>query len=95
MRSIRSATDAISRVQTSQTDMERLWREYEEAVNYARNWNNTSLGTRLGVRNPNWHDYLNPFSILDNDAQTDNYLRQELERVQDVRVAQQLRIGPA
>jgi len=73
----------VEPVQRSQTRMEALYREYEEKVAQAKDPNNMGFGEFLGTVNPNWHDYINPFSIFDDEGQVQQHLMERVQAVKD------------
>ena len=73
----------LTPIETSQGKMEVLWGQYEAAVKYAGDEGNLSLMQKGDITDPNWHDELNPFSMLDNDAQIAQFLMKRVQAVKE------------
>jgi hypothetical protein len=82
-RNVRALRTLVEPMRTSQSAMEQLWIDYEAEVAHESDPSNLSISERLAVRNPNWHDYINPLSPLDNNAQTDAYIMQQVQAVRE------------
>jgi hypothetical protein len=73
----------VEPIQTSQTRMEALYQEYKDMVAMAKDESNIGFWEYNGVVNPNWHDYINPLSIFNDDAEVQNFLIERVRRVKE------------
>jgi hypothetical protein len=79
-------------IRSSQTEMEQLWRDYERDVASAKDPDTIGFLEGIDAVNPNWHDYINPLSFLNDSAEIDQFLLQRVQATKEKynKLAQQL-----
>jgi len=71
----------VDPVQTSQTEMDALYKRYEQEVAKAKDPSNIGFGEFLSTTNPHWYDYVNPLSGFDDEGQIQQHLIEKVNAV--------------